>query len=233
MANPKPPKTTIGILFQVHIDDVAPKTVRAGYAELRARLAAYAKALEKDDNIIVSDSYVNVNCGELLAAQVKSANTTAERLDPVVAAAPTAPTAPVVKPAAKPVKPVKLASKRISVEPAEPDDPPHIIVHDMAEIKAEQAAKAQETNVVVLPADANDLLPKALAQLERKSEKTTALLTILIKHGKPISTSDLADTAKMKKQDVSNWLSGTTKKYKFVKSAGRGLYEFDRTALEG
>ncbi|NBQ71175.1 MAG: hypothetical protein EBU46_21015, partial [Nitrosomonadaceae bacterium] len=84
MANPKPPKTKIGILFEAHIEDLAPKTVRAGYDELRARLTAYTKALEKDANIIISDSYVCVNTSELLTAQVKSANTTAERLDSVV-----------------------------------------------------------------------------------------------------------------------------------------------------
>ena len=229
MANPKPPKTTIGILFQVHIDDTAPKTVRAGYAELRTRLAAYAKALEKDGNILAADSYVNVNCAELLAAQVRSADTTAERLDPVVAAS---------KPAAqvKPAKPVRAASKQLEVKPTEPsgfeDDPPHIVMHSMAEIKAEQAAAKQpatEGTVV----DNEGLLLKAIAQLERKSEKTTTLLTILANHGKPISTGDLADTAKMKKTDVSNWLSGITKKYKFVSSAGRGLYEFNRATLVG
>lgn len=230
MATPKPPKTKIGILFETHIDNTAAKTVRAGYAELRARLTAYVAALAKDENILVSDSYVCVNTSELLKAQVNSANTTTERLAAVV---------PVEKPAAKPEAKPKAAkatpaSKTLDPGKTDPtaDDPPHIVVHNMAEIRAEVAEKQQPTGVVVGGPN-EDWLPKAFAQLERKSEKTTTLLTILARHGKPMSPGDLAEASKTDKQGVSNWLSVTAKKYKFVKSAGRGLYEFDRAALVG
>lgn len=246
MANIKAPKTRIGILFEVHIDDTAQKTIQAGYTELKARLQAYTQALAKDGNIIISDSYVCINTDVALKLQTRSANTTAERLDAVVLVPK--PVAPAPKPGKAPhASRTTPMSKQLGEESAiavDDDEPPHIVALDMAGLKAAQQAtqqaKLRATPVpsLVTAALANpggftneEWLAKAVAQMERRSDKSVTLLTVLIRQAAPMNTDALVDASKLDRQAVTNWLSSTTKKYKFVKSAGRGLYEFDRTAV--
>lgn len=247
MANIKAPKTRIGILFEVHIDDTAQKTIQAGYAELRARLQAYTQALAKDGNIIISDSYVCINTDVALKLQTRSADTTAERLDAVVLVPK--PVAPAAKPVKTPHLPrvTKPMSKQLGEESAiavEDGEPPHIVVLDMAGLKAAQQT-AQQAKLTATPVPSlvtaalanpggftnEDWLAKAVAQMERRSDKSVTLLTVLIREAAPMNTDALVAASKLDRQAVTNWLSSTTKKYKFVKSAGRGLYEFDRTAV--
>lgn len=239
-------KTKIGILFEVSIGDLGPASVRAGYDELRQRIDAYNKALAKDRNIVVQDSYVTTNVNEVL--RIQSADATDKRLDAVkdngngfvgtgrvqVAAAEEAP-----KRKAKAVpEPV--------VEPVD-DDPPRVKTMTPEEFQAAKAEKSKEAHVQATPPPpveakpvkaapapaqaGDDLLDKALGKLERVTPNARALLEVLVKSKGPLTLDELEAQSKVGKGSINTWLQSAVKKYHLVESAGRGKYQLNRGTL--
>lgn len=239
-------KTKIGILFEVSIGDLGPASVRAGYEELRQRIDAYNKALAKDRNIVVQDSYVTTNVNEVL--RIQSADATDKRLADVkdngngfvgngrvkVASAEEAP------------KRKAKAAPEPAAEPVD-DDPPHIKTMTPEEFQAAKAEKSKEAQVQTVlpppvedkpvkaapaPAQAgDDLLDKALGKLERVTPNARALLEVLVKSKGPLTLDELEAQSKVGKGSINTWLQSAVKKYHLVESAGRGKYQLNRGTL--
>jgi len=222
-------KTKIGILFEVSIGDLGGNAVRAGYEELRQRIDAYTKALAKDRNIIVADSYVTTNVNEVL--RVQSADATDKRLADVKDNGNGFVGNGRVKVAAAEEPPKRKAKVAVPEPDPVDDDPPRVKTMTPEEFQSAKAEKSKEAPVLPAGQVGGDLLDKALGKLERVTPNAKALLEVLVKSKGPLTLDELEAQSKVGKGSINTWLQSAVKKYHLVESAGRGKYQLNRGTL--